>query len=91
MPASSQSSRPGVGSIVGRGPDPDAQLRATGCPLGFLRTNSKRENAIALNLEGIRDGNARQADVFRLDGGMIVEHWDNSEPVPDHDVNSGKF
>ena len=32
-----------------------------------------------------------QVDVFRLDGGKIVEHWDNSEPVPEHDVNSGKF
>lgn len=34
-----------------------------------------------------------QADIFRLDGGLIVEHWDNSEPVGPEDewVNSGKF
>ena len=32
-----------------------------------------------------------QVDVFRLADGKIVEHWDNSEPVPEHDVNSGKF
>ncbi|MDJ0770473.1 MAG: hypothetical protein QNJ12_16895 [Ilumatobacter sp.] len=32
-----------------------------------------------------------QVDLFRVDGGKIVEHWDNAEPVPDDDVNSGKF
>lgn len=38
-----------------------------------------------------------QVDLFRLEDGMIVEHWDNAEPVPDHSsspeysVNSGKF
>lgn len=32
-----------------------------------------------------------QVDIFRLDEGKIVEHWDNSEPVPENDVNSGKF
>ncbi|MGD1961969.1 MAG: nuclear transport factor 2 family protein [Fulvivirga sp.] len=32
-----------------------------------------------------------QVDIFRLEDGKIVEHWDNVEPVPDNDVNSGKF
>jgi predicted SnoaL-like aldol condensation-catalyzing enzyme len=34
-----------------------------------------------------------QVDLFRLEGGRVVEHWDNSEPVPDPSewVNSGKF
>jgi len=32
-----------------------------------------------------------QVDVFRLADGKVVEHWDNVEPVPEHDVNSGKF
>lgn len=34
-----------------------------------------------------------QVDLFRLEDGMIVEHWDNVEPVPPEDewVNSGKF
>ncbi|MCP4817955.1 MAG: hypothetical protein GY883_02125 [Shimia sp.] len=34
-----------------------------------------------------------QADIFRLEGGKIVEHWDNAEPVPPREewANSGKF
>lgn len=32
-------------------------------------------------------------DLYRLEGGKIVEHWDNYEPIPPRDewVNSGKF
>ncbi|MEM7658571.1 MAG: nuclear transport factor 2 family protein [Bacteroidota bacterium] len=32
-----------------------------------------------------------QIDIFRIENGKIVEHWDNVEPVPENDVNSGKF
>ncbi|MEM9860727.1 MAG: nuclear transport factor 2 family protein [Myxococcota bacterium] len=32
-----------------------------------------------------------QVDVFRVHRGKIVEHWENAEPVPENDVNSGKF
>jgi len=34
-----------------------------------------------------------QVDLFRLEDGLIVEHWDNVEPVPPKEewVNSGKF
>lgn len=32
-----------------------------------------------------------QVDIFRIADGRIVEHWDNAEPVPENDVNSGKF
>lgn len=34
-----------------------------------------------------------QVDLFRIENGLVVEHWDNAEPVPPEDewVNSGKF
>ncbi len=34
-----------------------------------------------------------QADIFRIEEGKVVEHWDNAEPIPPEDewVNSGKF
>ena len=34
-----------------------------------------------------------RVDIFRLEDGLIVEHWDNAEPCPPDDelVNSGKF
>ena len=34
-----------------------------------------------------------QVDIFRIEAGKIVEHWDNSEPVPPQSewANSGKF
>jgi len=32
-----------------------------------------------------------QVDLFRIENGKVVEHWDNIEPVPENDVNSGKF
>jgi predicted SnoaL-like aldol condensation-catalyzing enzyme len=32
-----------------------------------------------------------QVDLFRIENGLIVEHWDNVEPVREEDINSGKF
>ena len=34
-----------------------------------------------------------QVDIFRLEAGKVVEHWDNAEPVPPEEevINSGKF
>lgn len=32
-----------------------------------------------------------QVDLFRIENGKVVEHWDNVEPVPEISVNSGKF
>lgn len=32
-----------------------------------------------------------QVDIFRVENGKVVEHWDNVEPVPEENVNSGKF
>ena len=32
-----------------------------------------------------------QVDIFRIENGKVVEHWDNVEPVPENPVNGGKF
>lgn len=32
-----------------------------------------------------------QVDLFRIESGKVVEHWDNAEPVPSENVNGGKF
>ena len=34
-----------------------------------------------------------QVDLFRIEDGLIVEHWDAAEPVPPREewANSGKF
>ena len=34
-----------------------------------------------------------QVDIFRIEIGLVVEHWDNAEPVPPEEewVNSSKF
>lgn len=34
-----------------------------------------------------------QVDIFRIEDGKVVEHWDNAEPVPPEEewTNSGKF
>ena len=32
-----------------------------------------------------------QVDLFRIENGKVVEHWDTIEPVPENDVNGGKF
>ena len=42
--------------------------------------------------EGSRSGvHTSFYDLYRVEEGKIVEHWDNAEPVPVSDVNSGKF
>ncbi|WP_462248691.1 nuclear transport factor 2 family protein [Ekhidna sp.] len=37
------------------------------------------------------DKDYAQVDIFRLENGKVVEHWDNVEEVPVNDVNGGKF
>lgn len=37
------------------------------------------------------DQDYAQVDVFRIEDGKVVEHWDCVEPVPEVSVNSGKF
>lgn len=39
----------------------------------------------------INEDDYAQVDIFRIKEGLIVEHWDNVEPVPEFQVNSGKF
>ncbi|WNJ19358.1 nuclear transport factor 2 family protein [Pontibacter sp. G13] len=41
--------------------------------------------------DGTTDQDYAQVDVFRLENGKVVEHWDNMEPVPEENVNGGKF
>lgn len=51
-------------------------------------------NFVATLCKASREGQPfAQVDVFRLENGKIVEHWDNAEPVPpeEEEVNSGKF
>lgn len=49
-------------------------------------------NFVATLCEAHRGDEAyAQVDIFRVEGGKVVEHWDNVEPVPAEDVNSGKF
>ena len=41
--------------------------------------------------DGVTNQDFAQVDIFRIENGKVVEHWDNVEPVPANDVNGGKF
>jgi predicted SnoaL-like aldol condensation-catalyzing enzyme len=49
--------------------------------------------AVTYSLVGIGDDEHAVFDIFRLKDGLIVEHWDNIEPIPSAEQarNSGKF
>ena len=53
------------------------------------------EGSFVATLCRVRKGDVAyaQTDIFRLQHGLIVEHWANSEVVPPEEqwVNSGKF
>ena len=48
---------------------------------------------VALSHQVLGEVDYAAFDIFRLEDGLIVEHWDNVEPLPigDQLVNSGKF
>lgn len=51
-------------------------------------------NFVATLNKATKDGQELcQVDLFRLEDGLIVEHWDNAEPVPPRSewTNNGKF
>jgi len=51
-------------------------------------------NFVATLCKAARKGQPfAQVDIYRLEDGKIVEHWDNAEPVPPEEewANSGKF
>lgn len=69
---------------------------APDCPLTYqeLFMIVAEGNFVAtLNRAKWEDQDLCQVDIFRIEDRMIVEHWDNSEPVPPKDewANSGKF
>ncbi|MEL7424518.1 MAG: nuclear transport factor 2 family protein, partial [Bacteroidota bacterium] len=41
--------------------------------------------------DGTLNQDYAQVDIFRIADGKVVERWDNVEPVPENDVNGGKF
>lgn len=66
------------------------------CPLSYqecFMAVGEGNFVATLNRARWGDQDLCQVDLFRLDAGKIVEHWDNSEPVPRRSewVNSGKF
>ena len=51
-------------------------------------------NFVATLCRALRQGQPfAQVDLYRIQDGRVVEHWDNAEPVPPKEewVNSGKF
>ena len=66
------------------------------CPLSYQECFMMvgEGNFVAtLNRARFKDQDLCQVDLFRVEDGKIVEHWDNSEPVPPREewTNGGKF
>lgn len=68
---------------------PDRPLTYQECFMSVAEGNF----VATLNRAKWEDQDLCQCDLFRLEDGKIVEHWDNSEPVPPQAewANSGKF
>lgn len=66
------------------------------CPLSYqecFMAVAEGNFVATLNRARYEDQDLCQVDIFRVESGKIVEHWDNSEPVPPKDdwANTGKF
>jgi predicted SnoaL-like aldol condensation-catalyzing enzyme len=47
---------------------------------------------VSYSLVGLDGADLAVFDIFRIEAGVIVEHWDNAEPIPEGPPpNSGKF
>lgn len=73
-----------------------AFYRAEDCPMAYQDCFMvvAEGNFVATLNRATWDGqDLCQVDLFRVEDGKIVEHWDNSEPVPPKNewANSGKF
>lgn len=69
---------------------------AEDCPLSYQEcflAVAEGNFVATLNRARYEDQDLCQVDIFRIEDGKIVEHWDNSEPVPPKIdwANSGKF
>jgi len=69
---------------------------APDCPLSYQECFMAvaEGNFVATLNRARRDGqDLCLVDLYRLESGLIVEHWDNAEPVPPREewANSGKF
>lgn len=73
-----------------------AQLAAAGTPMVYKYVHkivAQGDTVVTYCLIQIGDEDYAVFDVFRLEDGLIVEHWDNMEPLPRGEslVNQGKF
>ncbi|MEM7273814.1 MAG: nuclear transport factor 2 family protein [Actinomycetota bacterium] len=73
-----------------------AQLAEAGTPMVYKYVHKiigQGNFVVSYCLAQIGDEDFAVFDIFRLEGGLIVEHWDNMEPLPRGDmlVNQGKF
>lgn len=73
-----------------------AHFAPADCPLSYqecFMTVAEGNFVATLNRASWKGQELCQVDLFRVEDGNIVEHWDNSEPVPPQKewANSGKF
>jgi predicted SnoaL-like aldol condensation-catalyzing enzyme len=79
----------GLATFMERVAPEDCPLRYQECFMAVAEGNF----VATLNRASREGQDLCQVDLFRVESGRIVEHWDNSEPVPPKEewANSGKF